>query len=430
MTRTRISCVILPTLVIRTLIARTLTVPTLLVPALLVPILILLGLSPAAAEKRYGPGVSDTEIKIGNTNPYSGNASAYGQNGRAEAAYYRMINDQGGVNGRRIVFISLDDSYSPPKTVELTRQLVERDQVLLVAAPLGTAPNIAIQKYLNQKKVPQLFVGSGASRWDDPKTNPWTIGWNPSYHTEGYLYAKHMLANVKDPKVAILRQNDDVGMDYLNGFLEGLGSDNTKLIAEIASYEVTDPTVDSQMLQLKRTGANVFVNITTPKFAAQAIKKAGEIGWKPVQYLVNVAASVGAVMRPAGLDHAQGILTADYKKDTTDPRWQDDAEMKEWRAWMDKYQPTANQAESANVTGYASAWGIVHVLRNCGDDLTRENVMRQAASLHAVRVPMLLPGITVNTGPDDFAPMKSLQFARFEGDHWVLFGELMTRGAD
>ena len=384
----------------------------------------------AMAEKKYGPGVTDTEIRIGNTNPYSGNASAYGQNGRAEAAYYRMINDQGGVNGRKITFISLDDGYSPPKTVELTRQLVERDQVLALAAPLGTAPNIAIQKYLNQKKVPTLFVGSGNSRWDDPKHFPWSIGFNPSYHTEGFLYAKHMLATVKDPKIAILRQNDDVGTDYLNGFMEGLGKANEGLVADVATYEVTDPTVDSQMLQLKRTGANVFINITTPKFGAQAIKKAAEIGWKPTQYLVNVAASVGAVMKPAGVENSQGIITADYKKDATDPSLADDPEYKEWKLWLDKYLPNSNPAESANVVGYAVGFMVVHVLRACGDDLTRENVMRQAASLHNLRVPMLVPGLMVNTGPDDFAPMKSLHFMRFEGDHWVPFGELMSRGKE
>ena len=382
---------------------------------------------PALAQKQYGPGVTDTEIKIGNTNPYSGNASAYGQNGRAEAAYYRMINDQGGVNGRKITFISLDDGYSPPKTVELTRQLVERDQVLAVAAPLGTAPNIAIQKYLNQKKVPQLFVGSGASRWNDPEHFPWTIGFNPSYHTEGYLYAKHMLQTMPDAKVAILRQNDDVGMDYLNGFMEGLGSARKNQVVAVATYEVTDATVDSQVLQLKNTGANVFFNVTTPKFAAQAIKKAGEIGWKPRHYLVNIAASVGAVMRPAGMENSQGIITADYKKDTTDPRWQDDPEFKDWQAWMAKYQPNANPAEGSNVTGYLVGFMVVHVLRECGDDLTRENVMRQAANLHNLRVPMMMPGMTVNTSPTDFAPMKAVHFLTFEGDHWVPFGDLMAR---
>ena len=382
---------------------------------------------PALAQKQYGPGVTDTEIKIGNTNPYSGNASAYGQNGRAEAAYYRMINDQGGVNGRKITFISLDDGYSPPKTVELTRQLVERDQVLAVAAPLGTAPNIAIQKYLNQKKVPQLFVGSGASRWNDPEHFQWTIGFNPSYHTEGYLYAKHMLQTMPDAKVAVLRQNDDVGMDYLNGFMEGLGAAHKDQVVAVATYEVTDPTVDSQVLQLKNTGANVFFNVTTPKFAAQAIKKAGEIGWKPRHYLVNVAASVGAVMRPAGVENSQGIITADYKKDTTDPRWQDDPEFQDWQAWMAKYQPNANPSEGSNVTGYLVGFMVVHVLRECGDNLTRENVMRQAASLHNLRVPMMMPGMMVNTSPTDFAPMKAVHFLRFEGDHWVPFGDLMAR---
>ncbi|MEI7712055.1 MAG: ABC transporter substrate-binding protein [Rhodospirillales bacterium] len=378
------------------------------------------------AQKRYGPGVTDTEIRIGNTNPYSGNASAYGQNGRAEAAYYRFINDQGGVNGRKIVFISLDDGYSPPKTVELTRQLVERDLVFAIAAPLGTGPNIAIQKYLNQKKVPTLFIGSGASRWDDPEHFPWSIGFNPSYHVEGYLYAKHILKEVKDPKIAILRQNDDVGEDYLNGVLEGLGEANKKLIAEVATYEVTDPTVDSQMLQLKRTEANVFINITTPKFAAQAIKKAGEIGWKPAHYLVNIGASIGAVMKPAGVDNSQGIITADYKMDPTDPRIANNPEYKTWKAWFDKYLPNANPADAGNVVGWAEGWLVVEALRRCGDELTRENVMRQAASLKNFRIPMLVEGLLIDTGPKDFAPMKSLQFERFVGEHWEPFGELMT----
>lgn len=380
----------------------------------------------ARAEKQYGPGVSDTEIRIGNTNPYSGNASAYGQNGRAEAAYYRFINDQGGVNGRKIVFLSLDDGYSPPKTVELTRQLVERDQVFAIAAPLGTAPNIAIQKYLNQKKMPTLFIGSGASRWDDPEHFPWSMGFNPSYHVEGYLYAKHILANVKDPKIAILRQNDDVGEDYLNGVLEGLGAANKKMIAEIATYEVTDPTVDSQMLQLKRTESNVFINITTPKFAAQAIKKAGEIGWKPAHYLVNIGASIGAVMKPAGVENSQGIITADYKMDPTEPRLANDPEYIQWRAWFDKYLPSANPADAGNVTGWAAGHLVVEALRRCGDELTRENVMRQAAGLKNFRIPMLVKGLLINTGPKDFAPMKSLQFQRFVGEHWEPFGDLMT----
>jgi branched-chain amino acid transport system substrate-binding protein len=379
------------------------------------------------AEKKYGPGVTDTEIKIGNTVPYSGNASAYGQNGRAAAAYFRMINDQGGVNGRKVTFISLDDGYSPPKTVELVRQLVEREQVLLMFAPLGTAPNIAIQKYLNQKKVPQLFVATGASRWGDPQHFPWTMGWQPDYRTEGAIYAKHMLGTVKEPKIAILRQNDDFGMDYLNGFRQGLGKNADKLIAMEATYEVTDPTVDSQVIQLKNTGANVFFNITTPKFAAQAIKKAAEIGWKPTQYLVNVAASIGAAIKPAGFENAQGIITAQYLKDVTDPRWEGEADFKAWKEWMAKWNSTANPLEGANASGYANAFTMTQVLKQCGDDLTRENVMRQAANLHDLAVPMLLPGIKVNTSPTDFYPIKAVHPARLDGEHWVLFGELLSR---
>jgi branched-chain amino acid transport system substrate-binding protein len=380
----------------------------------------------ARAQNKYGPGVTDSEIKLGNTNPYSGNASAYGANGRASAAYFRMLNEQGGINGRKINFISLDDGYSPPKTVELVRQLVERDGVLLMHAPLGTACNIAIHKYMNQKKVPQLFVASGASRWGDPSHYPWTMGWQPDYHTEGAIYGKHILANVKDPQIAVLRQNDDMGVDYLAGFREGLGAVAEKHIVATATYEVTDPTVDSQMLQLKNTGANVFFNITTPKFAAQAIKKSAEIGWKPAQYLVNVAASLGATIRPAGVENAQGIITAFYTKDATDPRWWTSPDYIAWKAWMDKYNPSANPAEGSNVTGYANAFSMAHVLRACGNDLTRENVMRQAASLKDVEVPMLLPGIRMNTSATDFYPLQSVNMARIEGEGWKLFGEMIS----
>jgi branched-chain amino acid transport system substrate-binding protein len=386
-----------------------------------------LATSPALAQKKYSPGATDTEIKIGNTMPYSGNASAYGANGRAEAAFFRMVNDQGGINGRMINFISLDDGYSPPKTLELTRQLVERDQVLLMFAPLGTAPNTAIHKYMNQKKVPHLFVGTGASKWGDPAHYPWTMGWNPDYHGEGYVYAKHILKTHKAPKIAVLRQNDDVGVDYLTGFREGLGDQADKLIVLVATYEVTDPTVDSQMLQLKNSGANVFFNITTPKFAAQAIKKAGEINWKPMHYLVNVAASIGAVIRPAGLENAEGIVTALYIKEVTDPRWDDAADVKTWRAFMAKYLPTANTTESGYAIGYAFAYTMADVLKRCGDDLTRENVMRQAANLKDLEVPMLVPGSRVNTSPTDYYPVKALQMSRMEAGHWVPFGELMSR---
>ncbi len=379
------------------------------------------------AEKKYGPGVTDTEIKIGQTMPYSGNASAYGVAGRNQAAYFRMLNEtQGGINGRKINFISLDDGYSPPKTVELARQLVERDQVFCLFYPLGTQTNTAIHKYMNQKKVPQIFVASGASKWGDPKHFPWTMGWQPDYHTEAVIYARHIAANHPDAKVGILRQNDDMGVDYLNGFHQGLTERLNKNIVADVTYEVTDPTVDSQILQLRNAGAEVFFNITTPKFAAQAIKKVAEIGWKPVHYLVNVAASVGAVMRPAGVENAQGILTSQYLKDVTDSRWDDSPDVKEWRAFMAKWNPTANVLEGSNVSSYASVWAFTQVLRMCGDELTRENLMKQAASLRNLEVPLLLPGVRVNTGPEDFYPLQSLQMARFEGDHWNLFGEVIS----
>jgi branched-chain amino acid transport system substrate-binding protein len=386
--------------------------------------------TPALADTHYGPGVTDTEIRIGNTNPYSGNVSAAGQIGRAEAAYYEMINDKGGVNGRKITFLSLDDGYSPPKTVELTRQLVERDQVLMIAASLGTPTNLAIHRYLNQKQVPQLFVSSGDSRWADPQHFPWTMGWQPSYRIEGSVYAKHMLATVKDPKVAVLRQNDDLGLDFLNGFMQGLGPANQGTVIRIATYETTDPTVDSQMIELRSSGANVFFNIATQKFGALAIRKAGELDWHPTQYVISINASIGATIRPAGLANAQGIITADYKKDVTDPRWADDPEFVTWKAWMEKYNTAGNVADISNVIGYSIAFSVVQVLQMCGDDLTRENVMRQAESLHGLRVPMLLPGITLNTSPTDFRPIKSVHLQRFEGEHWVPFGELMTPDPD
>jgi branched-chain amino acid transport system substrate-binding protein len=379
--------------------------------------------APAIAAGKPTPGVTDTEIKIGQTMPYSGNASAYGLNGRAHAAYFRMINEQGGINGRTINFISLDDGYSPPKTVELARQLVERDQVLFLFAPLGTQCNTAIQKYMNQKKVPQLFVASGASKWGDPKHFPWTMGWQPDYHTEGMIYAKHIQQTVKDPKIAILRQNDDMGNDYVGGFKEMLGA---AVVAD-STYEVTDPTVDSQILQLKNTGANVFFNVTTPKFAAQAIKKAAEIGWKPAHYLVNVSASVGAVIRPAGFEASQGIITAQYLKDITDPSWADYPDYKEWRAWLGKYYGDGNAMESSLATGYAAAFTVTQVLKQCGNDLTRENIMRQAANLHDLEVPMLLPGIRLNTSPTDFYPIESVNLAHIEGEHWRRFGDLISR---
>ena len=385
---------------------------------------------PARAEKKYGPGVTDTEIKIGQTMPYSGNASAYGVAGRLHAAYFRMLNEtQGGINGRKINFISLDDGYSPPKTMELTRQLVERDQVLLMFYPLGTQTNTAIHKYMNQKKVPHLFLATGASKWGDPKNFPWTMGWQPDYHTECKIFGKHIVANHKDAKIAILRQNDDMGNDYLSGFKEGLGAGWEKMVVADATYEVTDPTVDSQILQIKNSGATLFMNITTPKFSAQSIKKVAEIGWKPIHYLVSVGASVGAVMRPAGIENAQGIVTAQFAKDVTDPRWATAPDYLEWKAFMDKWNPTANQLEGSNVSSYISVHGLVHVLKKCGDDLSRENIMRQAANIKDLELPLLLPGIKVNTSPTNFYPIRAEQLARFEGDHWTLFGDLISADA-
>ncbi len=379
------------------------------------------------AEKKYGPGVTDTEIKIGQTMPYSGNASAYGVAGRNQAAYFRMLNEtQGGINGRKINLISLDDGYSPPKTVELARQLVERDQVFCLFYPLGTQTNTAIHKYMNQKKVPQLFVATGASKWGNPKQFPWTMGWQPDYHTEGAIYGRHLAANHPSPKIGILRQNDDMGNDYMDGFHEGLSEKMKKFIVADVTYEVTDPTVDSQILQLRNAGVDVFFNVTTPKFAAQAIKKIAEIGWKPVHYLVGVAASVGAVMRPAGVENGQGILTAQYLKDVTDPRWDDFPDVREWRAFMAKWNPNANVLEGSNASSYSAVVGFAHVLKQCGDELTRENLMRQASSLKDLEVPLMLPGVKVNTSPTDFYPLQSLQMAKFEGDHWVLFGDMMS----
>jgi len=382
--------------------------------------------SPALAQKTYDEGATDTEIKIGNTNPYSGNASAYGTIGKAIDAYFKMVNEQGGINGRKVNFISYDDGYAPPKTVEMVRKLVEEDKVLFVFQTLGTPPNTAIHKYMNAKKVPQLFVATGASKWGNPKEFPWTMGFQPDYVTEANIYAKHILANVKDPKIGVLMQNDDYGKDYFNGFKQGLGKDADKLIVQLSTYEVTDPTVDSQMIQLKNSGANVFFNITTPKFAAQAIKKAAEISWKPAHYLNNVSASVGTVMKPAGFENGQDIVTAYYIKDTTDPQWQKDKDVVEWKAFMQKYYPNGNLADSSNAYGYAVSSLLHVVLKQCGDDLTRENVMRQAANLKNVELPMVLPGIKANTSATDFYPLQSVQLARFKGETWQLFGEILS----
>jgi branched-chain amino acid transport system substrate-binding protein len=381
----------------------------------------------AVAQKKYGPGVSDTEIKIGNIMPYSGPASAYGVIGQTEAAFIKMINAQGGINGRKINFISYDDAYSPPKTVEQARKLVESDEVLMVFNPLGTPPNTAIQKYLNERKVPQLFVATGATKWDDPKGFPWTMGWQPNYQAEGTIYAQYILKNKPGAKIAILQQNDDYGKDYLKGFMDGLGGKIKPLIH--LTYEVSDPTIDSQMTRLAASGADTFFNITTPKFAAQAIKKAAELNWKPMHFLNNVSASVGSVLKPAGLENAQGIISTGYLKDPTDPQWKTDAGFMKWEAFVDKNMPGANKLDASIVYGYTVSQGLMHVLKNAGDDLSRENIMKQAASIKDLELDMLLPGIKVNTSPTDFAPIQQEQLQVFKGDRWVLFGEIYDASA-
>ena len=386
----------------------------------------ILATGPAAAQKQYDPGASDSEIKIGNIMPYSGPASAYGIIGKTEAAFFRMVNDQGGVNGRKIAFVSYDDAYSPPKAIEQARKLVESDQVLMIYGPLGTASNVAIRKYMNQKKVPQLFIASGATEWSDPQHFPWTMGWQPNYQSEARIYAAYILEHHPDGRIAVLYQNDDLGKDYVKGLKDGLGAKAAAMIAAEASYETSDPTVDSQIVGLKASGATIFVNIATPKFAAQAIRKAAELGWHPVQVLSSVARSIGATLKPAGLENAKGILTAVYLKDPTDPVWQEDKRFQDWARFMDKYFPDADRSDSGTVTGHASAQTMLQVLQQCGDELTRANIMKHAANLHGLELSMLLPGITVNTGPADFSPLKQMQLARFTGDHWEPFGPIIT----
>jgi branched-chain amino acid transport system substrate-binding protein len=379
----------------------------------------------AVAQKAYGPGVTDTEIKIGNIMPYSGPASAYGMNGKVQAAYFKKINDHGGINGRKINFISYDDAYSPPKTVEQARKLVESDEVLLIFNPLGTPGNAAIHKYMNAKKVPQIFVGSGASKWNDPKNYPWTMGWIPNFQTEGRILAQYVLKEKPTGKVAIFYQNDDYGKDYLKGFKDGLGEHANIIVIE-ESYEVSEPTIDTHVVKMKSVGADVLISFTTPKFAAQTIKKAAELNWKPLQIVPSVSSSIGAVIKPAGMDSAQGIISATYAKDATDPQWDDDPGIKEFRALMNEYLPGANLAESSAMVGYNTATSMAEVLRRCGDNLTRENVMKQASNLKNFEQGGLLPGITVSTTPTDFAPIKQLRLMRFEGNRWQLFGDVIS----
>jgi branched-chain amino acid transport system substrate-binding protein len=380
----------------------------------------------ARAAKQYDPGVTDSEIKIGNTAPYSGPASSYSTIWKCEAKYYDMINAEGGINGRKINFISYDDGYTPPKTVEMTRKLVEEDQVFIVANSAGTPTNTAVWRYLNAHKVPQLFVGTGATKWDDPKGHPWTIGFQPNYQSEGRIYAAYILKNKPDGKIGVLYQDDDFGKDYAKGLADGLGAKANDMIKVKATYETTDPTVDSQVVSMKAAGCDVFVNTAIAKFAAQAIRKAAEIEWKPLHVLSGIGNSVAGTLKPAGFAASKDIVSDFYLKDPNDPTWKDDAGYKWWLGFMNKWYPAGDKYDVNNVYGPSAAATIVHVLKACGDELTRENVMKQAAHLHQFPLPMLLPGITVNTSPTDFAPIKQVQMARFNGERWVLFGPVLT----
>jgi ABC-type branched-subunit amino acid transport system substrate-binding protein len=380
----------------------------------------------ALAQKQYDTGATDTEIKIGNIMPYSGPASAYGVIGKTEQAYFNMINAAGGINGRKINFISYDDAYSPPKAVEQTRKLVESDEVLFIFNSLGTPSNSAIQKYMNSKKVPQLFVATGATKWNDPKDFPWTMGWQPSYQSEAQIYAKYLLKEKPGAKIAVLYQNDDYGKDYLKGLKDGLGAKAASMIVAEESYETSEPTVDNHIVKLKSTHADVFIDITTPKFAAQAIKKVAEIEWKPLHILNNVGASVGSVLKPAGFENAQGIISAAYLKDVSDPQWDNDPGMKTFLAFLAKDFPEANKLDNSVVVGYGVVQTVVQVLKQCGDNLTRENVMKHAANLKDFRTEMLLPGIKVNTSPTNFGPISQLQLQRFKGERWELFGDVIS----
>jgi branched-chain amino acid transport system substrate-binding protein len=382
--------------------------------------------SPASAQKQYDTGASDTEIKIGNIMPYSGPASAYGVIGKTEEAYFRKINAEGGINGRKINFVSYDDGYSPPKTVEQARKLVESDEVLFIFNSLGTPPNSAIQKYMNMKKVPQLFVATGATKWNDPKEFPWTIGWQPNYQSESRIYAKYILKNMPNAKIAILYQNDDYGKDYVKGLKDGLGAKAASMIVAEESYETTQPTIDSSIVKLKSTNADVFFDVTTPKFAAQAIKKVAEIEWKPLHFLNNVSVSIGSVMKPAGFENSQAIISSAYLKDTSDPQWKDDAGMKAFDEFLAKYFPEGNRIDANLMYGYTVAQGLVHVLKACGDDLTRANIMKQAASINGLELGGLLPGIKVQTSATDFAPISQLQLMKFKGESWERFGEIIS----
>jgi branched-chain amino acid transport system substrate-binding protein len=382
-------------------------------------------ITPTSAQKVYGPGVSDTEIKIGTTTPFSGPASAYSAGAVSATAYFQMINEQGGINGRKINYVALDDAYSPPKTVEQTRKLIESEEVLFIVNPVGTAPNLAVVKYINQKQVPDLFIGTGATMFNDPEHYPWTLSWTPHYASEGEIYARYILATRPDAKIGILSQNDDLGRDYLLGFRRGLGDKASKMIVSSMTYNVTDPTVDSQIVSLKTSGADVFFIITTPKFSAQAIRKAFDIDWHPEKFVVSIGSSIAGAIKPAGFEASKGVISAAYQKDPADPQWQSDPAMKAWNVWMDKYNPHISKSDYYAPYGYNIAYAVTQIIKQCGDNLTRENIMKQATHLD-MELPLLLPGISLKTSPDDHRPIKQMNLVRFDGERYVLFGDIIS----
>jgi ABC-type branched-subunit amino acid transport system substrate-binding protein len=393
--------------------------------ALAVGCTLVITMSAVSAQKKYDPGASDTEIRIGNIMPYSGPASSYGVIGKTEEAFFRMINAEGGINGRKINFISYDDAYSPPKAIEQARKLVESDEVLLIFQPLGTPSNSAIMKYMNAKKVPQLFVASGGTKFGDPKNFPWTMGFQPNYQSEGRIYAKYIIDNFPNSKIAVFWQNDDAGKDQYKGLRDGLGDKLGMIIAD-KSYEVSDPSIDSQIVALHDSGADIFFSWAAPKGSAQAIRKVGELGWKPKFFLANTATSVASVLKPAGLEFSKGIISTAYLKDPTDPTWNDDPAVNKWRAFMDKYYPDGDKTNANNLYGYVESEAMVQVLKQCGDNLTRENVMKEAANLKDFHSELMLPGIKVNTSPDDYFPIEQMQLQKFNGEAWELFGSVIT----
>jgi branched-chain amino acid transport system substrate-binding protein len=381
--------------------------------------------APASAQRSYGPGASNSEIRIGTTTPYSGPASAYSAGAVSITAYFAMVNEHGGVNGRKINFISLDDSYSPPKTVEQIRRLIESEEVLFLVNTVGTAPNLAVLKYINQKQVPHLFVGSGATVFNDPEHFPWTMSWTPHYASEGEIYAKYVLSVKPDARVAIISQNDDLGRDYILGFRRGLGERASSMIVSTQTYNTTDPTIDSQIVSLKASGADVLLIAAVPKFAAQAIRKAYDIDWHPLKFVVGVGSSIAGAIRPAGFEAAKGVISAAYQKDPADPQWKDDPAMKAWNAWMDRYNPRVDKSDYYAPYGYNIGFAVVQLLKQCGDDLTRENVMKQASHLD-MELPMLLPGIRLKTTPSDLRPIKQMRMVRFDGERYVLFSDVIA----